>query len=98
MRRGKGYAAEDVTMAIFWVANVETDTTDNEIMEFLCGYGFPRFDTIERLAGTGRSPAVLLGFDNVGANLLRHLQPRVHAVFWKGRTLTAHVIVQHKES
>ena len=85
-------------MAQLWVANVEIDTTDDEIKTFLCGYGFPPFDTIERVAGTGTRPAVVLGFDDVSMHALRHLQPRVHTVFWKDRTLTVHVIVERKAS
>jgi hypothetical protein len=85
-------------MAKLWVANVETDTADDEIMGFLCGYGFPPFNTIERVTGSGRRPAVVLGFDNVATHALLHLQPRVHAVFWKDRTLTVHVMAEHRIS
>jgi hypothetical protein len=83
-------------MAKLWVANVEIDTTDDDIKEFLCGYGFPPFSTIDRVTGSGRRPAVILGFDGVETHALRHLQPRVHAVFWKDRTLTVHVMVEHR--
>jgi hypothetical protein len=83
-------------MAMLWVANVECHTTDDEIREFLCGYGFPQSDSIERLTGTGMRPAVVLGFSQLGAHTLRHLQPRVHTVFWKDRTLTVHVLAEHK--
>jgi hypothetical protein len=86
------------TMTKLWIANVEMNTTDREITEFLCGYGFPPFDTIERVIGTGRRPAVVLGFDEVAPHALHHLQPRVHAVFWKNRTLTVHVMVERKAS
>jgi hypothetical protein len=99
MKRNIGaILAGEVTMGMLWVANVETGTADDEIMEFLCAYGFPPFDTIDRVTGTGRRPAVVLGFDGVGAHTLRHLQPRVHSVFWKDRTLTVHVMVEHKAS
>ena len=83
-------------MARLWVANVESDTTDDDIKAFLCEYGFPPFNTIERVVGTGHRPAVVLGFDNVETHALRHLQPRVHAVFWKNRTLTVHVMAEHR--
>lgn len=85
-------------MAKLWVANVGIDTTDDDIKTFLCGYGFPPFNTIDRLTGTGRRPAVVLGFDRVETHALRHLQPRVHAVFWKDRTLTVHVMAEHRAS
>ena len=86
----KDFAAEDVTMAKLWVANVEVDTTDDDIKAFLCGWDSTVY-TIDRVTGTGQRPAVVLGFDSVEPHALRHLQPRVHAVFWKDRTLTVHV-------
>jgi hypothetical protein len=85
-------------MAKLWVANVEIDTTDDDIKAFLCGYGFPPFNTIDRVTGTGLRPAVMLGFDKVEPHMLRHLQPRVHGVFWKDRTLTVHVVMERSEA
>ncbi|CAB3768495.1 RNA recognition motif domain-containing protein [Paraburkholderia humisilvae] len=85
-------------MAELWVANIETDTTDEEIRQFLCGYGFPPFDSIQRVEGTGSRPAVLLGFGDVGAHALRNLQPRVNNLFWKNRTLTVQVMPEREES
>jgi hypothetical protein len=88
--------AKENAMAMLWVANVETETSDEEIKEFLCEYGFPQFDSIQRITGTGRRPAVVLGFNEVTTHALRHLQPRVHSMFWKERTLTVHVMAEHR--
>jgi hypothetical protein len=57
-----------------------------------------RISTRERISGTGRRPAVVLGFDEVTTHVLRHLQPRVHSMFWKERTLTVHVMAEHSAS
>lgn len=85
-------------MAELWVANIENGTTDDEIRQFLCGYGFPPFDSIQRVDGTGARPAVLLRFNEAGAYALRNLQPRVHNLFWKNRTLTVQVMPEREES
>ncbi|MEI6001487.1 RNA-binding protein [Paraburkholderia bengalensis] len=85
-------------MAELWIGNIEDATTDDEIKSFLCRYGFPPFDTIQRVEGTGERPAVVLGFNDVGAHVLHALQPRVHNMFWKNRTLVAQVVPERDES
>jgi hypothetical protein len=84
-------------MAELWMGNIESDASDEEIRTFLCSYGFPPFDTIQRVSGTGARPAVVLGFNDVGAHVLRKLQPRVHNMFWKKRTLTVQVMPERDE-
>jgi hypothetical protein len=37
-------------------------------------------------------------FDDVTADGLRNLQPRVHNLFWKGRTITALLLPERDES
>ena len=85
-------------MAELWIGNIEDVTTDDEIKTFLCHYGFPPFDTIQRVEGTGDRPAVVLGFNNVGMHVLRSLQPRVHNMFWKNRTLMVQVVPERDET
>ncbi|MBP0596092.1 RNA-binding protein [Paraburkholderia sp. LEh10] len=85
-------------MAELWVGNVENETTDEEIKTFLCHYGFPPFDTIQRVEGTGERPAVLIGWNDVGAHVLHSLQPRIHNMFWKSRTLTVQVVPERDET
>lgn len=85
-------------MAELWLGNVENGTTDEEIRTFLCQYGFPPFDTIRRVEGTGARPAAVLGFNEVGSHVLQSLQPRVHNVFWKNRTLVAQVVPERDET
>jgi hypothetical protein len=76
-------------MAALLINHIEDSTSDDEIKEFLVKYGFPAFDQIERIAGDGSRPAVLLTFEGKSAAALRTLLPRIHRVFWKNRTITA---------
>jgi hypothetical protein len=89
---------ENVVMAELWIGNVEDETTDEEIKSFLCRYGFPPFDSIQRVEGTGERPAVVLGFNDVGPHVLHSLQPRVHNMFWKNRTLVVQVMPERDET
>lgn len=84
-------------MAELWLGNVEESVSDEEISEFLVRYGFPPCSSIQRIAGEGPRPAALVSFDDVSADALRILQPRVHNLFWKGRTLTAQLLPNREE-
>lgn len=74
------------------IGNIEPGTTDDEIKAFLEKYGFPAFSAIEHLPGDGSRPSVVLTFQEVDVPVLDNLQQRVHGVYWKGRTLNAHVM------
>jgi hypothetical protein len=56
-------------------------------------YGFPPFNSSERVAGTGIRPAALLAFDGPHAQALRLLQARIYGVFWNDHVIEA-IIVQ----
>ncbi|RKU04676.1 hypothetical protein C7H84_00460 [Burkholderia sp. Nafp2/4-1b] len=73
---------------------VEDTVSDEDIQGFLSRYGFPPFVSIERMAGAGIRPAVLLGFHDLQPEALRTLQARIHHVFWNGHTIDA-ITVQH---
>jgi len=79
-------------MADLFVGNIDADIDDDEIKAFLVKYGFPPFDGITHVAGEGSRPAVVLTFDGTDAELLRRLQPRVHNLFWKNRTINVQVM------
>jgi hypothetical protein len=85
-------------MGELWLGNIESDTTDDEIRQFLCNYGFPPFDSLQRIPGTGERPAMLVTFDSVESHVLRSMQPRIHNLFWKNRTLTVQVMPERDES
>ena len=85
-------------MAELMLGNVEESVTDEEIGEFLGRYGFPQFSTIERIPGAGSRPAALVRFDDASADSLRNLQPRIHNLFWNGRTISALLLPGREES
>jgi hypothetical protein len=91
-------AWEGFGMAALWIGNVDDGTTDDEIREFLVGYGLPPFDTLRRIEGTGTRPAVLPGFNDVDHHTLRSLQPRIHNLFWKNRTIMVQVMPERDQT
>ena len=74
------------------LANLDSETSDEEIMSFLVKYGFPPFDDIEHLPGDGSRPSVLLTFKEAEPETLRSLQPRIQNMFWKNRKLSVQVM------
>ncbi|MGA7815927.1 RNA recognition motif domain-containing protein [Caballeronia sp.] len=84
-------------MAELWLANVADDTSEDEIRELLIRYGFPSFDTIQRVPGTGSRPAVIVIFNDIEPHALRTLQPRLQNLFWKNRTITAQIVPPREE-
>ncbi|HEY3599309.1 MAG TPA: RNA-binding protein [Paraburkholderia sp.] len=83
-------------MAELLIGNIEDGTSDDEIKEFLVKYGFPVFDEIRHVPGAGSRPAVLLTYNDIEPAALRLLQPRIHNLFWKNRTIN--VIVMQERS
>ncbi|WP_028222111.1 RNA-binding protein [Paraburkholderia oxyphila] len=79
-------------MAELLLGNVDESVTDDEINAFLQKYGFPPYDNIQRIAGTGSHPAALLHYVNVSDEVLRALQPRVHNMFWNDRTISVLIL------
>ena len=60
-------------MADFWIGNVETGTSAQEIKEFLTRYGFPPFDGVKHIPGKVSRPAVVVKFEGLGPEMLRRL-------------------------
>ena len=67
--------------------NVDSDTSTEEIREFLVKYGFPPFDELVPIPGNGSRPSVLLNFKCWNSTVLRHLQPHINGMYWKMRKL-----------
>jgi hypothetical protein len=84
-------------MAELLLGNVEEDVSDEEIGEFLIRYGFPRYSSIRRVPGAGSRPAAIVVFDDVSADGLRTLQPRIHNLYWNNRTITALLMPERSE-
>lgn len=79
-------------MAELLLGNVEESVSDEEINAFLQKYGFPPYDSIQRIAGDGSHPAALLHYANASDEVMRVLQPRVHQMFWNNRTISAQIL------
>ncbi len=84
-------------MPDMYLGNIDADTSDEEINEFLGKYGFPPFDSIQRVQGTGARPAAVLTYDSLSKEALRLLQTRVHNLFWKNRTINALTFPEREE-
>jgi RNA recognition motif-containing protein len=82
-------------MASLWIGNINDSTTEDELRTFLEKYGFPPFDSLQMMEGTGTRPAALVTFNEVHAPVLRSLQPRIDKVFWKDRTIEVQVAPEH---
>ncbi len=74
------------------LGNIEPDTMDEEIREFLMKYGFPPYDESVHVPGDGSRPAVALTFHELDPETLGKLQPRVRDLFWKNRRVSAVVL------
>ncbi|ANN69011.1 RNA-binding protein [Bordetella bronchialis] len=84
-------------MAALLINHVQDTTSDEDVRKFLMKYGFPSYDRIQRVAGDGSRPAVLLTFDDCSAAALRTLLPRIHQIFWNNHTITALVLSEPRE-
>jgi hypothetical protein len=84
-------------MADLLIGNIEDGTTDEEIKDLLVKYGFPAYDRIQHVPGDGSRPAALLTFEGIEPAALRLLQPRVHHLFWKNRTINVLVLQEHSD-
>lgn len=79
-------------MADLLMGNVDSEVSDEEIKAFLVKYGFPPFDGIEHIPGTGSRPAVLLTFKDAAPDGLRMLVPKIQNMFWKNRKIQVQVV------
>lgn len=50
------------------------------------------------MSGTGERPAAVVTFDSVEPHVLRKLQPRIHNMYWKNRTLVVQVMPERNET
>jgi len=84
-------------MVEFMLGNVEESVADEEIKEFLQRYGFPPFDSIERVPAGSGSPIALLRFSDLPSEVLNLLRSRIHNMFWKGHTISAHILPDRED-
>ncbi|GAB3444226.1 RNA-binding protein [Massilia solisilvae] len=79
-------------MAQLWLGNVDDSATDDDIRDLLVRYGFPAFDAIEHVPGSGARPAVMLTFNEAPPQELRTLGDRIQNLFWKNRKINVQVM------
>jgi hypothetical protein len=74
-----------------WLANLDPDTTDDELRELIRKYTKLEPARITREAGDGSRPGAVLEFEGADREVLYEAQRRLNGLFWKNRTLTASV-------
>ncbi|HEX2831304.1 MAG TPA: RNA-binding protein [Burkholderiales bacterium] len=85
-------------MARLWIGNIAPETSDDEVKALLVKYGFPEYDGIERVAGDGTRPAVMVTFAGADAPTLEKFQARMQNLFWKDRRLNVSVMSESRWS
>ncbi|MBB5462444.1 RNA-binding protein [Paraburkholderia sp. Cpub6] len=83
-------------MAELLLGNVEETVSDEELDEFLQRYGFPPFDSIERVPAGSGQPIALLRFSDLSSEALNLLRSRIHNMFWKDRTISAQILPERE--
>ena len=71
----------------FWIGNLATGTTVEEVRQLLEKYGLPQPDRMLFLDGT--SPGVLVEFWTNDEQKLRKLIWRIEGLYWEGSRITA---------
>lgn len=74
-----------------WLANIDPETTDDELRELVRKYTKLEVSRISREGGESSRPGAVLEFDEVGREALREAERRLNGLYWKDRSLTAHV-------
>ena len=74
-----------------WLANLDPDTTDDELRELIRKFTKLEIARITRETGDGSRPAAVLEFDEGSGAVLYEAQRRLNGLYWKDRTLTASV-------
>ena len=70
-----------------WIGNLDPQTTDDELREFLGKYCTMKITAIERHDGDGSRPAVMLELEGGDIVALDAAQRRLHGMYWKNRAL-----------
>jgi hypothetical protein len=84
-------------MVELMLGNVEESVADEEINDFLQRYGFPPFDSIERVPAGSGSPIALLRFSDLPLEVLNLLRSRIHNVFWREHTISAQILPERED-
>ena len=70
-----------------WIGNLDPQTTDDELREFLGKYTKLQISGLVRHPGDGSRPAVMLELEGDDIVALSDAQRRLHGMYWKNRSL-----------
>ena len=74
-----------------WLSNIDPETTDDELRELVRKYSKLEVSRVTREPGDGSRPGAVLEFDEGGREALHEVQRRLNGMYWKNRSLAAHV-------
>jgi RNA recognition motif-containing protein len=70
-----------------WIGNLDPQTTDDELREFIRKYTKLEISGLVRHPGDGSRPAVMLELEGGDIVALSDAQRRLHGMYWKKRPL-----------
>jgi hypothetical protein len=73
-----------------WLANIDPETTDDELRELVRKYTKLEVARLTREAGDGSRPGAVLEFDGMSREVLYEAQRRLNGLHWKDRSLEVH--------
>jgi len=74
-----------------WIGNLDPDTTDDELRDLVKKYTSLEISRLTREPGDGSHAGAVLEFDAADRETLYEVQRRLNGMYWKNRSLTAHV-------
>jgi len=74
-----------------WLGNIDPETTDDELRELVRKYAKLEVSGVAREAAEGSHPGAVLEFAEGDREALCELERRLNGLYWKHRSLTAHV-------
>jgi len=74
-----------------WLGNIDRETTDDELRELVGKYAKLEVSGITRETGDGSRPGAVLEFAEGDRDALYALERRLNGLYWKNRSLSAHV-------
>jgi RNA recognition motif-containing protein len=74
-----------------WLGNIDPETTDDELRELVRKYAKLEVSGVAREPGDGSRPGAVLEFAEGDRAALYELRRRLNGLYWKNRSLTAHV-------
>jgi len=74
-----------------WIGNINPDTSEEDLREFLKKYCGVDCGDVLREDGDGTRPAAVVDFPGVGHEVMLEYQRRLHQMFWRDRTINVQV-------